>query len=110
MRAIDRRHSDAILGAMRQIALAGGRPLSHADTASILAAARYLLRRPDLTDIGTLPAVSPTDLVAILKDRTVAEEGLKYLAIMALVDGTLDHEKLKRVLNTRAPSTSRPTI
>ena len=26
MRAIDRRHSDAILGAMRQVALAGGRP------------------------------------------------------------------------------------
>jgi len=99
MRAIDRRHSDAILGAMRQVALAGGRPLSHADTASIRAAGHYLLRRPDLADIGTLPAVSPADLVAVLKDRAVAEEGLKYLAIMALVDGSLDHEKLKRVLD-----------
>lgn len=98
MRPIDRRQSDAILGAMRQVALAGGRAISHADTASILAAGHYLLRRPDLTDIGILPAVSPTDLVAILKDRGVAEEGLKYLAIMAMVDGTLDHEKLKRVL------------
>ena len=66
MRAIDRRHSDAILGAMRQVALAGGRPLSHADTASIRAAGHYLLRRPDLADIGTLPAVSPADLVAVL--------------------------------------------
>lgn len=98
MRAVGRRESDAILGAMRQVALAGGRPPSHADTTSILAAGRYLLRRPDLGDIGLLPAVTPDDLVASLADREVAEEAVKYLAVMALVDGLLDHEKLKRVL------------
>src|SRR5216683_3581565 len=88
MRQVGHRESDAILGAMRQVALAGGRPLSYADTASILAAAHYLLRRPDLTDIDCLPAVAPADLVAALKaDRELACEAVKYLAIMALVDG-----------------------
>jgi hypothetical protein len=85
---------------MRQVALAGGRPLSHADSASILAAAHYLLRRRDLTDIGTLPAVEPTDLVGALKaDRELAGEAMKYLAVMSLVDGILDHAKLARVLD-----------
>lgn len=98
MRAVGRRESDAILGAMRQVALAGGHTISHADTASILAAGRYLLRRPELRDISTLPAAEPADLVATLKDRGTAEEALKYLAVMTMVDGSLDHHKLKRVL------------
>lgn len=98
MRAVGHRESDAILGAMRQVALAGGRALSYADTASILAAGHYLLRRRGLSDLGTLPAIEPGDLVAALPDRTLAEEAVKYLAIMAMVDGTLDHGKLKRVL------------
>ena len=99
MRVVDHHHSDAILGAMRQVALAGGHALTYADTASILAAGRYLLRRPGLGDIDTLPAVDPNDFVAALKGESeLAREGLKYLAIMALVDGSLDHRKLARVL------------
>ena len=61
MRPVGPREGDAILGAMRQVALAGGRPLSYADTASILAAAHYLLRRPGLTDIDSLQAVDPAE-------------------------------------------------
>jgi ubiquinone biosynthesis protein Coq4 len=99
MQQISPRESDAILGAMRQVALAGGRPLSHADTTSIKSAAHYLLRRRDLNDIGTLSAVAPIDLVGALKgDRDLAQEAVKYLAVMTLVDGTLDHAKLACVL------------
>jgi hypothetical protein len=98
VRAVSHRESDAILGAMRQVALAGSHALSHADTASILAAGHYLLRRPDLADVGGLPAVEPADLVATLKDRGLAEEAVKYLAIMTMVDGALDPDKLKRAL------------
>lgn len=98
MRQVSHRESDTILGAMRQVALAGGHAISHADTASILAAGHYLLRRPDLTDISTLPAAEPADLVAVLKDREVAAEAVKYLAIMVMVDGVLDEAKLARVL------------
>ncbi len=99
MREIGHRESDAILGAMRQVALAGGHAISDADTTSVLAAGRYLLRRRDLLDIGTLPAVEPSDLVAALRtDPELAREAVKYLAVMALIDGTLDHRKLARVL------------
>lgn len=99
IRAVGPSESDAILGAMRQVALAGGRPLSHADTASIIAAGHYLLRRAEPFDVGILPPVEPADLVATLKgDRGTAEEAVKYLAIMALVDGVLDPDKIKRVL------------
>jgi len=97
MRPIGHRESDAILGAMRQVALAGGRPLSHADSVSLRAAGHYLLRRNGV-DLSTVPAVEPADLVGLLAPRDLREEALKYLAIMALVDGSLDHAKLRRVL------------
>lgn len=100
MREVGRGQSEAILGAMRQVALANGRPLSHSDTASIMAAARYLLRRHDVTDLGALPAIEPVDLVAALKtNHALAVEAVKYLAIMAMVDGVLDGDKLHRVLS-----------
>jgi hypothetical protein len=100
MRPVGHRESDAILGAMRQVALAGGQALTQADTTSVRAAARYLLRRPDLLDTGALPAVAPRDLVAALEGQPeLAREAVKYLAIMALVDGMLDHKKLARVLD-----------
>lgn len=99
MRKIERRDSDAILGAMRQIALAGDHALTWADTTSLRAAGRYLLRRPGLVDIGALPGIGPHDLVSALKGQPeLAREAVKYLAIMALVDGALDHKKLSRVL------------
>jgi hypothetical protein len=100
MREVDRRQSDAILAAMRQVALANGRPLTHSDTASIMAAARYLLRRHDVTDIGALPAVEPRDLVDVLRtNHALAVEAVKYLAVMVMVDGVLDAHKLHRVLS-----------
>src|SRR5260370_7306202 len=98
MRQVGRRESDAILGAMRQVALAGGRAITDADTASILAAGRYLLRRPDLADLCTLPAVEPADLVAVLKNRELAAEAVKYLAVMVMVDGAPDTDKLAPLL------------
>src|SRR4030095_3956640 len=100
MREVDQRESDAILGAMRQVALAGGHAITYADTTSVLAAARSLMRCGDVLDIGTLPAGEPTDLVSVLRGKPeLAREAVKYLAIMALVDGVLDHSKLARVLD-----------
>jgi len=96
---IDGAEGDAILGAMRQVALADGRAITAADTASILAAAHYMLRRPDIIGIGSLPSTTPDDLRTALRDREIADEAVKYLAIMALVDGALDHAKIARVLD-----------
>jgi len=90
--------SDAILGAMCEVALAAGRPITAADEASILAAAHYMLRRPDVADIKSLPSATADDLRTLLRDRAVADEAVKYLVIMALVDGVLDEAKIARVL------------
>lgn len=99
MRPVGPDESDAILGAMRQVASAGGQPLTDADRASIAAAGHYLLRVGEGIDVDGLPTVSPADLVVVLRtDRELGQEAVKYLAIMAMVDGTLDHAKLARVL------------
>jgi hypothetical protein len=85
---------------MRQVALANGQALTWADTTSVRAAGQYLLRRPDLSDVGALPAVQPHDLVEALKgEPELAREAVKYLAVMSLVDGSIDHKKLSRVLD-----------
>lgn len=89
---------NAILGAMCQVAMAGARPITDAGAAGILAAARYMLRRSDIIDVHALPLTTREDLSTLLKDRSLAEEAVKYLTIMALVDGSLDHAKLARVL------------
>ena len=99
MHEVGRVEGDAILGAMRQVALAGGPPITGLDSASILAAAHYMLRRPDVIDIDSLQPTSPDDLRALLRDREVADEAVKYLVIMALVDGVLDDAKIARVLD-----------
>ena len=111
MRPVDHRRSDAILGAMRQVALAGGHALTHADTASILAA-------------GALPAAparrhrhrQPARRRARRSrrgaegDRELAREAVKYLAIMAMVDGSLDTRQARSACWTMpARSMSRPT-
>ena len=98
MREVGSGECDAILGAMRQVALAGDRAVSHADTTSIAAAGHYLLRRAGPIDVGTLPAVEPIDLRTALRGRELAHEAVKYLTVMALVDGKLDQSKVRRVL------------
>jgi hypothetical protein len=97
MRPIGRRESDAVLGAMREVALAGG-GLTEADRASLLSAARYLLRRSDVVDCAALPAVGPAELATTIGNSDLKAETIKYLAVMALVDGSLDTTKVARVL------------
>jgi len=81
MRPVGLHESDAVLGAMRQVALAGGRPLSHA--ASVVAAGHYLLRH-EAFDVGDLPGIEPPDLLTAPKDDpALGPEAVKYLAIMA---------------------------
>ncbi len=110
MQPVGLNESDAILGAMRQVASAGGGPLTAADTASILAAARYLLRRDGLADIASLPAVDPTDLVAALKPGELRQEAVKYLTVMALVDGSIDTARSRACSTTPARWMSRRAI
>ena len=98
MRHIDQDESDAILAAMRQVALAGG-ALTAVDRTSISAAGRYLLRRTGSIDCDALPAVGPVALAATLETPELKSEAVKYLAVMTMVDGMLDEKKVARLLD-----------
>jgi hypothetical protein len=83
----------AILGAMRQVATrSGAAPLTPADSAAVAAADRYVFRAADPLDVGVLPPASPADLSAALADPGLREHAIRFLAVMALVDGRIDPE------------------
>lgn len=92
---------DAILGAMRAVAAPGGAPLTEADRRSLGGAALYLFGRA--SDPAILAPAAPAALAAALRgDAGLAEEALRYLAVMALVDGELDRAKLDAVMDYAA--------
>jgi hypothetical protein len=84
----------AILKAMFAIAAVG--PLTEADRASIVAAARYIFRR-DL-DASTMTAPTAADLQSLAADPALANEAVSFATVMAFVDGALDNKKLAAVL------------
>lgn len=92
--------SDArsILGALLAVASVRGRDqVSEADQASIVAVARYMFRQPGALDLDRLSPVAPAALAAALSGPEVAAHALRLLAVMALVDGVLDQEKIAAV-------------
>lgn len=82
----------AILGAMR--AIAGATP-SEADRRALASAARYMfgVQNPDLDRTTT-----PDMLATVLAGTPLSENALKFIAVMAFVDGTLDKAKIAAVL------------
>lgn len=84
----------AILGAMRDVAA----PPSPADRASIEAAYRYIFRGVAPLDVDALPPTPPDALARALATPDLAREALRFLAVMALVDGVIDEAKIARVL------------
>ena len=99
---------------MRQVALAGGHAITYADTTSVLAACALSAAPPprpfrhrDAAGRSSQPISSPPCAAS----RELAREAVKYLAIMALVDGvTRSLASSRASSNIRAPSTSKPTI
>ena len=84
----------AILKAMFAIAAVG--PLTDADRASIVAAARYIFRLD--IDASTMTAPAAADLQSLAADPALANEAVSFATVMAFVDGTLDKKKLAAVL------------
>jgi tellurite resistance protein len=84
----------AILKAMFAIAAVG--PLTEADRASIVAAARYIFRLD--IDASTMTAPAAADLQLLAADPALANEAVSFATVMAFVDGTLDNKKLTAVL------------
>ena len=90
---VPRVQADAILGAMRQIALTHGPPgVTDADRRTIEAAARVVLGLEDAAP-DDLALCAPEGLAAVLLDEADARQAVRMLAVMSLVDGRVDPEK-----------------
>ena len=90
-----------ILKAMLAVADAGP-AVTAADRASIVAAARYIFRLDLPPDLAGLTPPSRQDLQALAGKPDLATEAVRFATVMAFVDGTLDHAKLKAVLDLAA--------
>jgi hypothetical protein len=88
--------ADAALRAMRHVATAGdAHPLSDADRAALIAAHHLVFHLDGDLDPDSLDDIAPDDLAAVLTKRDDAEHVAGYLAVMALVDGVLDEERIR---------------
>ena len=85
----------AILGAMRLVATANGRHmLSETGISGLTAAARYVFSLAHDIPVEALPAVTPVELAGRLIMREQRKAACRFLAIMPLIDGRLDREKI----------------
>ena len=79
--------AEAILGAMRAVAQDGGLPpLTEADRGTIDAAATIVLGLDDV-DVDVLSPITPDGPAGQLGNREIAEQAVRMLAVMSLVDG-----------------------
>ncbi|MGD9571129.1 MAG: hypothetical protein AB7V62_04515 [Thermoleophilia bacterium] len=87
---------DAVLGAMRAIALAHGRAgVTAEDRATMIAAAHVVLGRDGAdVDPDTFVPVDPGALAATMHGDDDARTACRMLAVMALVDGRIDAAKI----------------
>ncbi len=91
----------AILGAMRGIA--GGAGLSDAARHALSGMDRYVFGHAGPLDADALPVAGPEALAAALAGTALAEEAVRFLAVMAFVDGPpLDKDRLGAVLRHAA--------
>ncbi len=90
---VPRPQSDAILGAMRAIALAHGEAgVSEADRQTIAAAAQIVLGR-DPGDADTVAPRDPQQLAAAMLGPDDARQAVRMLAVLSLAGGQVDRDK-----------------
>lgn len=91
---VPRAHSDAILGAMRGVAEEHGEEgVSAADERTLAAAAAIVFGRPG-ADGPSAPVTGPSALARMLTSLDERRQAARFLAVMALVDGRVDEDKL----------------
>lgn len=90
-------HTRAILGAMRAVAETGG-PASEDDRRALAGADQYMFGRPGPFVFDDLATVSPDALASALAGSALARDAVKFLTVMAFVDGKLDTAKIAEVM------------
>ncbi len=90
-----RSRAEAILGAMRAVALEHGEAgVTELDRRTIEAAATVVLGLREV-DLDTLATVSPGQLEAQLTSPEEAQQAVRMLAVMSLADGVVDAGKIE---------------
>jgi hypothetical protein len=87
----------AILGAMRSVAETNGN-LSDPDSRALSAASLYMFGQIQPLDVAGLKPVTPAALASAIADPKLREDALKFITVMAFIDGTLDRAKIARVI------------
>ena len=91
--SLPRHQADAILGAMRAIALEHGPAgVTETDRATIAGAATIVLGLPE-PDVATIEPVTPDALARELLTPEDAKQAVRMLAVMSLADGVADPAK-----------------
>ena len=96
-----RAQTAAILGAMRAVAETGG-PASADDRTALASADRYIFGNSGPLAFEALAPVTPEALAASLAGARLGEDALKYITVMAFIDGRLDNAKIASVLRYAA--------
>jgi hypothetical protein len=89
--------SKAILGAMRAVAEAGG-PAREDDRRALESADRFVFGHDGDFTFDAIRPITPAALAATIGGGALGHEALKFLAVMAFVDGKLDKAKIAAVL------------
>jgi hypothetical protein len=92
-----RTQTQAILGAMRAVAETGA-PASPDDRLALASADRYIFGHDAPFAFDALAAVAPAALASALAGSSLGESALKFITIMAFIDGKLDQAKIASVL------------
>ena len=95
--------TNAIFRAMRQVATAKGSvALTDVDRTTMQAAYKYVFRRNEALDLDKLEDITPDEFANTITPKDVADSALRFLAVVALVDGTADEGKIAAVLEFAA--------
>jgi hypothetical protein len=91
-----------MLRAMHHVATLGSRNcLTDAGYQALVSASRVAFHLPNVT-VEELPAITSRELALALADETQAMWAIRFLTVMALVDGVLDKGKIALVLEFAA--------
>lgn len=88
----------AILAAMLDVAATGRGVPSGADRAAIASAAHWIFALAGAPALDALPAIDPSRLARAVIRVPLRVEAARFLVVMAFVDGTVDAEKIARVV------------
>jgi hypothetical protein len=95
----DMAQARAILRAMADVGRVRANPLTEADEAALRAAARFVFRLPDELDVASLAPITAHELASSLEGPELADHAAQFLAVMTVIDGRIDEDKIARVVH-----------